>query len=403
MSSVARTATLTAARTRRTLLYMTAPDDPSDQVRAERERRLVQRVEELTTDIGSVLHANTSILLMAQQSIDAAIRSLAPNPFPADTAPTFQEVDRVLTGPAQSAARALEKLLASLADRADVLSPRIKRELDSSAALLANHAEYVPIEESRASTLRTVACRVQDILNDLPSNKVRREHVRNARRSVHDIERCAVLASLLQTRSAILQMDYTIRSFREFVTSDMRPDQPATALDLSRLIESSISQLVEYALTSNVEIKVRNDAARAQVQGVERDLVRAVANLLHNAIKYSWTRDAGHKPWVGVDIRRDGRDVTVAIENWGVPISLHELSKDMVFELGYRGKWSTDRGRLGTGVGLTDSREVIQQHRGSIELESRPARSWGPDDPDDEAYYRQPFVTRVTFRLPEAL
>ena len=56
---------------------MTAPDDSTeDREESERLQSLVRRVEELTTDIGSVLHANTSILFMAQQSIDAAIRAL---------------------------------------------------------------------------------------------------------------------------------------------------------------------------------------------------------------------------------------------------------------------------------------------------------------------------------------
>ncbi len=383
---------------------MSARDEPEDAAGdSERLQTLVRRVEELTTDIGSVLHANTSILLMGQQSIDAAIRALSPNPFSAQTAPTFEEVDRVLAGPAKTAARALDRLIDSLADRPEVLSDAIKQEVRGSASLLADYIDCIPIGESRASTLRTIACRVQDILQQVSEHKVRRELVRNARNAVHDIERFAVLASLLQTRSAILQMDYTIRSFREFVTSEMRPREAAETLVLARLIESAIAQLVEYALTSNVEIKVRNDASSARVMGIGRDLVRMLANLLHNAIKYSWTRDAEHKAWVSVSVRRQERDLVVLIENWGVPISEEELATAKVFELGYRGKWSTDRGRLGTGVGLTDSREVLEKHRGSIRLESRPARSWDTDNSDDDAYYRQPFITRVIFRLPEAL
>ena len=104
-----------------------------------------------------------------------------------------------------------------------------------------------------------------------------------------------------------------------------------------------------------------------------------------------------------VTVRRVGTYLETAIENWGVPISRSELSDGTVFELGYRGKWSTDRGRLGTGIGLTDSREVITRHRGAIILSSRPARTWGPDDADDPKYYRQPFITKVTFSLPEAI
>jgi signal transduction histidine kinase len=95
--------------------------------------------------------------------------------------------------------------------------------------------------------------------------------------------------------------------------------------------------------------------------------------------------------------------VNLSVENWGVPISARELEEGMVFELGYRGQWSTDRGRLGTGIGLTDARDVADKHTGALTSTSRPARSWGPDDPEDDEYYRQPFLTAVTFALPEAL
>ena len=370
---------------------------------SERLDSLTRRVQELTTDIGSVLHANTSILFMAQQSIDVAIHALSPNPFETRGAPTFQEVDQILKKPATAAARALEKLLASLAERPEVLDEEQTHALEGAIQLLADHETHIPIEESRGSTLRTVACQVQDLLEALPPRSVRRELLRSARQAAREIERYAALASLLQTRSAIIQMDYTIRSFREFVTSEMRAPEAPEKLSLARLIESAQTQLIEYARSSNVQVKLRNHAPKAQVTGIERELVRAIANLLHNAIKYSWHRDEEHKPWVGVDINRRGPDVTVTIENWGVAISPVELSEGMVFELGYRGKWSTDRGRLGTGVGLTDAREVFQKHDGSIELGSRPARRWGADDPEDPAYYRQPFITKVTFRLPEAL
>jgi two-component system phosphate regulon sensor histidine kinase PhoR len=211
------------------------------------------------------------------------------------------------------------------------------------------------------------------------------------------------LASLLQSRSAILQMDYTIRSFREFVTTNLRRAEPTERLQLAVLIEVANRQLVEYASASKVEIRVRNSAPDVLVLGVERELVRALANLVHNAVKYSWQRENGQHPWVDIHIHRQEQSVFISLENWGVPVSARELSEGMVFELGYRGKWATDRGRLGTGIGLTDSRDVVQKHRGEVTITSRPARTWGPDDPDDDEYYLQPFLTKVTIRLPEAL
>jgi hypothetical protein len=57
---------------------------------------------------------------------------------------------------------------------------------------------------------------------------------------------------------------------------------------------------------------------------------------------------------------------------------------------------------LGTGIGLTDALEVAQKHRGSVKVESRPARKHSSLSPESDEYFNQPFITIVTFYLPEA-
>ena len=57
---------------------------------------LDERIAVLTKDIGQVLHANTSTLVMVQQTLDIAINALGPNPFGEANLPTFDEIDEVL-------------------------------------------------------------------------------------------------------------------------------------------------------------------------------------------------------------------------------------------------------------------------------------------------------------------
>jgi signal transduction histidine kinase len=376
-------------------------------VTAGAEDALTKRVHELTTDIGAVLHANTSTLLMAHHALDVAIRSLAPSPFTNDGAPTNDEVEAALTGPATAAARAIDKVLALLAEpERGATVPGVeplREELADFAGTLVDFVNAIPIEETRPSTLRTIACRIEQIVDELPHQALPKEVMRHLRQSAHEVERITALATLLQTRSAILQMDYTIRSFREFVTTDLRRREPARRLRVAKLLESAYRQLADYAHSSHVMLRRKFEAPGAEIAGVKRELVRALANLLHNAIKYSWRRERSDPAWVEVRVYRQDGNVCIAFENWGVPISAREIDEGMIFELGYRGKWATDRGRLGTGVGLTDARDVAEKHKGKLLVESRPARPWGPDDPDSEEYYRQPFLTTVTLCLPEAI
>ena len=85
----------------------------------------------------------------------------------------------------------------------------------------------------------------------------------------------------------------------------------------------------------------------------------------------------------------------MAFENWGVPIPKGEIDQGLVFHLGYRGKLSSDRGRVGTGIGLTDARRVSRDHDGDVTIDSRPALFGGREDD-----YKQPFLTTVTLILP---
>jgi signal transduction histidine kinase len=170
---------------------------------------------------------------------------------------------------------------------------------------------------------------------------------------------------------------------------------------VNSLVQEAISQLADFAQASNVEIVWRDRPRDVEVRGSERELVRAVSNVLHNAIKYSWQRDRSKSPWVAIrTAEQDGRAV-IELESWGVPITDKELAEELVYHMGYRGKWSTDRGRLGTGIGLTDSRRVVESAGGDIEIESQPAQPTSLR-PDDREYYQQPFLTRVRLRLPLA-
>jgi signal transduction histidine kinase len=196
-------------------------------------------------------------------------------------------------------------------------------------------------------------------------------------------------------------MDATLRALRDFITSDVRTREVRRRVAVVDLVREAIAQIREFARVSQIEIRWVGRDRDLVVYGSERDLMRAVANLLHNAVKYSWRRDESGPPWVGVQVRETARRIEIEVENWGVPISAEEIDQGLVYELGYRGKWSTDRGRLGTGIGLTDAQRTVLAHGGEIAVESHPARA-DPADPAAPRYYRQPFLTRVTVRLPSA-
>ncbi|MDD5427090.1 MAG: hypothetical protein PHN52_11485 [candidate division Zixibacteria bacterium] len=88
--------------------------------------------------------------------------------------------------------------------------------------------------------------------------------------------------------------------------------------------------------------------------------------------------------------------------NWGVPITKEELEKELIFQVGYRGLYSRDRGRLGTGIGLPDARQVARQHGGDITITcvSAAGDKTGRDTYKDSEKYSDPYLTIVTLKLP---
>ncbi len=370
----------------------------------QREKELQDRVEELRFDIGRILHANTTTLVMVKQTLDAVAEAFEPKPNWEMSVPPAEEVEAVLTEHASQLANTIERFIQSAEEprRLKALHSNQWNRLQEFVEFLHEFKVRILTPESYPATLRKLANEVGKIHAAVLPGNLPREPMRELQNSAWQLERLAALIEVLETRTAVIQMDYTIHSLREFITSDKREAVPRVNMSVKALIEECARRMAEYARSLKIDID-RREVADVIVNIAERDMVRALSNLLHNAIKYSWRRDPERtKPaWVSVRAIMKDRMVRIEFENWGVPVKREEIEKGKIFELGYRGELSKDRGRLGTGIGLTDARRVAEAHGGGVEIESHPAFR-GSRDEKSENYYRQPFITTVTMILPVA-
>lgn len=96
-------------------------------------------------------------------------------------------------------------------------------------------------------------------------------------------------------------------------------------------------------------------------------LGQCLRNLLGNALKYG-----ASGRWVGVRVRRgeDGRTVELRVEDRGPGIAAADLPH--IFEPFYRGRNATEAQVHGAGLGLSLVKGVVEAHRGTIRVESRP-------------------------------
>ncbi|MEI6309564.1 MAG: PAS domain-containing sensor histidine kinase, partial [bacterium] len=145
---------------------------------------------------------------------------------------------------------------------------------------------------------------------------------------------------------------------------------------VEEIVTSVQHELAGYARTLQVDLQLQMEAMPARPLDVEA-IGRVVENLVSNAIKFS------HKGG-SVDLRLRMEDETLLfqVEDQGSGISLPE--QERLFQPFARGRDADRRGIPGTGLGLYVSRRIVEEHGGSLTLESEEGKG-----------------TRVTVRLPQ--
>jgi PAS domain S-box-containing protein len=363
------------------------------------EQLLRREMTALRADIGWMLHDYGLMMSKTRHVVRTAIEALFPDPFSEHERPNSAAIDAELADAVERLSRAMDALLsrirATLHERgipSDTFD-RLAADFDllSSGSLVSEPREF------RQHAYRSLAHDVAVQCEALRTGAAPREPLRAVRVSAADLERIACLAGLHQVDSDIVQMDQASRTLRDHLTrSELRP-RPRKRVVLWGLVAAAAQDLNEFARSEGVILQLDDRTHSAEVEVMERDVLRALGNLLHNAIKYSWWRLGTSAPRVLIRGEVVGQQVSIEYRNIGVPVPKDEIESGLVFQIGYRGRLAGERGRQGTGIGLPDALHTAHQHGGTLTLESRPAAR---DAPLDD--YSLPFVTRAVLVLPIA-
>ena len=147
-------------------------------------------------------------------------------------------------------------------------------------------------------------------------------------------------------------------------------------VSVRELIDGPLERLRPQAeaggLTVSVEIPANLPPALADAERMRQ----VVANLLHNAIKF--TPPGGHVTIAAEARRRDDEagattpEIVIEVRDTGIGIAKAELSR--VFERFYKSDRARTRGRGGTGLGLAIARHIVEAHGGRIWVKSKEGR-----------------------------
>jgi signal transduction histidine kinase len=156
-----------------------------------------------------------------------------------------------------------------------------------------------------------------------------------------------------------------------------RVDLQHEPIDLAAVAERSVEAVRPWASEKQVRIELNTDDV-PKILGDERRLGQVLDNLLSNAIKFS--RDGGV---VEVVVENGGDTARISVADHGIGIPADEQGH--VFSRFYRARTANELAVPGTGLGLAITRALVDQHGGTIDLESREGEG-----------------TRVTVHLPVA-
>ena len=146
-----------------------------------------------------------------------------------------------------------------------------------------------------------------------------------------------------------------------------------TVRDPRELLDVGADRMRMQAERAGLALSVQTDQALPQVRVDPRRFDQVLANLIHNAIKFT---PPGGKIVLSAEVVRDdeaaagSEAVQFSVTDTGQGISAEELPR--IFERFYR----TDRARRkgGTGLGLSIARHIVEAHGGRIWAESTEGR-----------------------------
>jgi len=148
------------------------------------------------------------------------------------------------------------------------------------------------------------------------------------------------------------------------------------------------------AARRGIDIRINLKEPREHLVEISRShMQHALNNLVHNAVKYSYRSGYGRQRFVKIEGYPQKGNYVIEIKNYGVGILPEEIESGAIYRDGYQGQLTQGEYRTGSGKGLSFAYSVIQQHHGSIEVESRLLSD--KIEPEGE-----PHLTLFTIRLP---
>lgn len=162
-------------------------------------------------------------------------------------------------------------------------------------------------------------------------------------------------------------------------------------VSVDRIVNGAVQEITQLLESHGHAIEIRIAPDLPQIEADEKRITQVVVNLLGNAIKY--TPDRG-KLRVFAERTPEGIAFTVADNGYGIP----EWAHQKVFEKFFQADSIMSQKVGGSGLGLTISRGIVEEHGGTIGFVSPIPAGRFNDFPLDDERKGSIFTVRLPIR-----
>lgn len=137
-------------------------------------------------------------------------------------------------------------------------------------------------------------------------------------------------------------------------------------VDAATLIENAVGELANLATQKEVSVNFTSPERKVPLRGYPDKLLRAIKNIIDNAIRYAPKGD------VRVTLDIDGDNASIRVQDSGIGIDPQD--SDRVFRKFFRGKNALLIQPDGSGMGLFIAKTIIEEQGGTINFVSTPGK-----------------------------
>jgi two-component system phosphate regulon sensor histidine kinase PhoR len=144
--------------------------------------------------------------------------------------------------------------------------------------------------------------------------------------------------------------------------------QPSTPVELAPIVRQVVDGLMTLARDRGVDINVAAEPDALVVLAERDELIRALENLVENALKYGAAGKRVDITLARGQTRAGAPEARITVRDFGPGIAPEHLPR--LTERFYRVDVSDSRAQGGTGLGLALVKHVLNRHGGRLSIES---------------------------------